>query len=196
MSVIYLLRHGRTRANEMRLYCGATDEPLSARGLEELFLLRRAGGYPPPDGLTILTSGMRRTKETLHALYGDLESSDLPALAEMNFGAFEMRSYEEMKEDDAYVLWITDKSGDYVCPGGESANAFKARICAAFDELARAERDFLVVCHGGVIANLMARAFPAEGLSFYEWQPKCGRGYEIQLTAGEPLSFRALPDRE
>ena len=33
---IYLIRHGKTEANEKRLYCGSTDLPLSEKGRAEL----------------------------------------------------------------------------------------------------------------------------------------------------------------
>lgn len=190
MSKIVLLRHGRTRANDARLYCGATDEPLSPQGLAEL---RAMGGHPAPDGFSLFTSGMARTQETLRALYGDLPAAHIPGLSEMNFGAFEMRGYEEMKENPDYLAWITDETGDFVCPGGESANRFKARIFAAFDELVSAGKDILIVTHGGVIANLMARAFPDENRNFYEWQPPCGRGYATEWAGKEPLSYKAVP---
>lgn len=190
MSVIYLVRHGQTAANEKRLYCGATDEPLSARGRSALVML---SGYPAPEGLTFMTSGMRRTKQTLTTLYGEIPNRDVPALAEMNFGVFEMRSYEQMKTDVDYISWITDETGDYICPGGESANAFKARVFAAFDELTKTEKDLLIVTHGGVIANIMARAFPAEGKNFYEWQSTYGCGYAVYCANGAPHSYGAIP---
>ena len=34
--IIYLIRHGKTRANEKHLYCGSTDLSLSDAGKEEL----------------------------------------------------------------------------------------------------------------------------------------------------------------
>ena len=37
---IYLIRHGKTKANERRLYCGSTDLPLSLVGREELSRIR------------------------------------------------------------------------------------------------------------------------------------------------------------
>lgn len=33
---IYLIRHGKTEANESHLYCGSTDLSLSVAGREEL----------------------------------------------------------------------------------------------------------------------------------------------------------------
>ena len=37
---IYLIRHGKTEANELHLYCGSTDLPLSQSGREELRRIR------------------------------------------------------------------------------------------------------------------------------------------------------------
>ena len=70
MKNIYLLRHGRTDANDRHLYCGATDLPLSPGGREALEELRGKGGYPSIDRCRVVTSGMRRTEETLSALFG------------------------------------------------------------------------------------------------------------------------------
>ena len=39
---IYLIRHGKTAANEQHRYCGSTDLPLSKKGREELQGLRYA----------------------------------------------------------------------------------------------------------------------------------------------------------
>ena len=36
---IYLIRHGKTEANEKHLYCGSTDLPLSEAGKAELQVL-------------------------------------------------------------------------------------------------------------------------------------------------------------
>ena len=33
--IIYLIRHGKTEANERHLYCGSTDLPLSDAGIAE-----------------------------------------------------------------------------------------------------------------------------------------------------------------
>lgn len=33
---LYLIRHGKTEANERHLYCGSTDLPLSNAGIREL----------------------------------------------------------------------------------------------------------------------------------------------------------------
>ena len=57
---IYLIRHGKTEANEKRQYCGSTDLPLSEAGKEELGQL-----HYEINNVRFLTSGMKRTNETL-----------------------------------------------------------------------------------------------------------------------------------
>ena len=64
---IYLIRHGKTEANEKHLYCGSTDLPLSDAGKEEL----RSVHYDIKN-VRFITSGMKRTNETLRILFGDV----------------------------------------------------------------------------------------------------------------------------
>ncbi len=184
---LILIRHGLTEANEKHLYCGRTDLPLSEAGRAALADRRETTPYSP--AMRVLTSGMRRCEETLEILCGDLPHEADPAFCEMDFGAFEMRSYEEMKEDPAYVAWITGDNEANVTPGGESGNGMKARVLAGLDRLLADGRDTLLVTHGGVIAAIMTRLFPEEGRNRYEWQPKPGGGYKIDLTAHLYRSF-------
>ena len=177
---LVLLRHGRTEANERRLYCGASDLCLSAAGQAELKALRARVRYPEAECLLRVSSGMRRADETMALLFGAEPEARVPDLREMNFGRFELHSYEELKADADYQAWICDGSGAVSTPGGESSAEFRARVFAAADAL---DRDALVVCHGGVIAALMARWFPGEQRNMYQWQPGFGLGYVVEMEA-------------
>lgn len=176
-----LLRHGRTAANDARLYCGATDVALSEAGRAQLLARRERVHYPEVDGLLRVTSGMLRADETLRILFGAEPELRLPGLREMNFGRFEMHSYEQLKEDADYQRWIMDASGEVSTPGGESKRDFQRRVNAAFDGL---RRDALVVCHGGVIAARMEKLFPQENRNLYQWQPDSGLGYVLEERGG------------
>ncbi len=187
---LILIRHGNTEASEKHLYCGSTDLPLSEAGRAAL-TERKAAGIPPVsvDGLRVVTSGMKRCEETLLLLYGDVPHETDPAFREMDCGAFEMRSYEDMKNDPDYIAWITGDNEANVCPGGESGRIMTARVLAGLERLRADGRDTLLVTHGGVIAAIMAHLFPGEGKNRYEWQPKPGGGYEILPDEG---TYRAL----
>ena len=168
---IYLIRHGKTEANEKHLYCGSTDIPLSQAGKEELCKLK----YNIPK-VRFLTSGMKRTKETLQILFGDVPYEVDSRFREVDFGIFEMRSYEELKKTQAYQDWLTGDNETNVPPDGESGLQMKTRVLSAFSEI---REDSCIITHGGVIAAIMEHLFPEENKNRYEWQPKQGKGYAI-----------------
>lgn len=169
---LYLIRHGETAANEAHLYCGSTDLPLSGAGRRALEGLRY-----PLENVRFLTSGMRRTEETLEILFGPVPHGAEPAFREVDFGEFEMRSYEELKDDPDYQAWITGDNDLNTPPGGESGEAQTRRVLAAFQTLLEEGQDTVLITHGGVIAAIMAAQFPQERKSRYQWQPKPGHGY-------------------
>ena len=186
---LILIRHGKTEANEKHLYCGSTDLPLSENGKAELTERKSAVEYPSIEGFRILTSGMRRCEETLSILYGDIPYETDPAFREMNFGAFEMRSYEEMKNDPDYIAWISGDNESNVTPGGESGNIMTARVIRSLERLISDGQDTLLVTHGGVVAAIMSHLFPDEGKNRYEWQPKPGVGYEIDMGSSSYIKL-------
>lgn len=177
MSIIYLIRHGKTEANERHLYCGKTDLPLSSGGIEALKALK--GRYSVPERCRFITSGMLRTEQTLECLFGAVPHSVEPGLREMDFGTFEMRGYEELKTDPAYQTWLAGDNHTNIPPGGESGDMMEHRVLAAFRTLMESNRNAVIITHGGVIAAIMKHLFPCEHKNLYEWQPEPGYGYII-----------------
>ncbi len=175
MSTIYLIRHGKTPANEQHLYCGSTDLPLSEAGLSELKDLHYCVG-----NARFITSGMKRTEQTLKALFGDVPFSVEPGFREVDFGVFEMHSYEQLKLRQDYQAWLTGDNESNIPPQGESGIQMTQRVIAAFEKYANSAQNTVIVTHGGVIAALMAHLFPQEQKSRYQWQPKPGHGYAIE----------------
>lgn len=172
---LVLLRHGKTRANLEHRYCGSTDLPLCPQGVAELRPLPLTLKEPK-----YYTSGMRRTDETLKLLFGDVTFTVLPGFREIDFGIFEMHTYEELKNSPAYQSWITEDNEANVPPGGESGNAMTRRVLQAYAALNEMPGDKVLVTHGGVIAAIMASLFPGENKSRYAWQPAPGHGYIIE----------------
>ena len=182
MSTLYLIRHGRTPANDAHLYCGSTDISLSPAGIEELKTLHYEI-HPQ----RILTSGMKRTEETLKILLGEVPHEADPEFREIDFGIFEMKSYDQLKEDPQYLKWISGDNDANVPPQGESGNQMLARVLKALKKVLDREQDTLIVTHGGVIAMIMESFFPEAGLNRYQWQPKPGHGYEISESGCRPI---------
>ncbi len=176
MREIYLIRHGRTEANEKKLYCGSTDLALSEAGKKELEMIN----YQVPSECIFMTSGMKRTEETLRQLFGNVPYKTDRRFREVDFGEFEMQGYEQLKDLPAYQNWILGDNEGNVPPNGESGAQMKARILEGWADLQQESSSVVLIAHGGVIAALMAEIFPDEGKNRYQWQPKPGHGYVIR----------------
>jgi alpha-ribazole phosphatase len=168
---IYLIRHGKTEANEKHLYCGSTDLPLSVTGRQELQNIR----YDIKN-VRFIASGMKRTAETMHILFGDIPYEIDARFREVDFGIFEMHSYEQLKDTPEYQAWLADDNEANIPPQGESGMQMKRRVLQALSEIVE---DTCIITHGGVIAAMMEELFPKERKNRYEWQPKPGCGYVI-----------------
>ena len=184
---IYLIRHGKTEANEKHIYCGSTDIPLTDAGRKELENL-----HYDIENVHFLTSGMRRTDETLRILFGNVPFGTEPRFRELDFGIFEMHSYEELKDTAAYQTWLSGDNQSNIAPSGESGVQMQRRILEAFSEI---REDTCVVTHGGVIAVIMEYLFPEENKKRYQWQPKPGGNTRsaVEVTASCLKTFSRHP---
>ena len=113
-----------------------------------------------------LTSGMKRTDETLSLLFGDVPYETEPGFREINFASLKCTA----------TIWLEGNNETNVPPQGESGAQMKMRVLNAFADL---REDTCVITHGGVIAAIMEHLFPEEGKNRYQWQPKPGGGYAI-----------------
>jgi len=196
MGKIHLIRHGITEAIKSRVYYGHTDVPLSSEGIDRIVDLVRAGIYPDADGARLYTSGLLRAEQTFFLIYGCREHQTDPRLREYNFGEFEMKTHEQLMENKAYQVWIRDKDGVIPCPGGESRRDFETRVAAGFSDLLNRHKDdenpeesSIVICHGGVISQIMNTCFPNCKENVYQWGPEPGRGYTIHIEGTRPVAF-------
>ena len=177
---LFLIRHGKTVANEKHLYCGSTDLPLSEAGAKELQALQY-----DIENVRFVTSGMKRTNETLQILFGDVPYQVDPRFREVDFGIFEMHSYEEIKDTPEYQGWLTGDNEANIPPRGESGLQMKERVLQGLFEM---KEDTCIITHGGVIAAIMQHLFPGEKKSRYDWQPNPGHGYMITSN-----TYRRIP---
>ena len=183
-----LIRHGITHGNKYGLYYGATDLPLLAEGVEELRQRKLTHRYPTAP--RYYTSPLQRTQQTLREVYGDVDFTVVDGLREMNFGAFEMRTVEDLSKDPDFVAWNRDVVHN-LCPGGESFVGVHARALEAMAAILAADEDAVCVIHGGVIATLMFTWFP--GKAFDDWMIQPGTGWQVTVEGGKPVDYVPVP---
>lgn len=196
-SKIVLIRHGITVGNEQHMYYGSTDVSLSERGMHLLEKQRDEGLYPVSEDAQYFTTGMLRTEQSLEIIYGKQEHEVIEELRELDFGEFEMCTYEQLNSVPEYQQWITAEDTKTAPPGGESIEVFTKRIRKGFDELKVKNELYMLklrnrekqamticICHGGVISGIMDYIWPGEHKNFFEWIPDPGHGYVLEVEDG------------
>jgi probable phosphoglycerate mutase len=158
---LVVIRHGETEWNRAGRVQGHGDSPLTAEGLAQAQAVGRRLAGEAFD--LLLSSDLGRALQTASAIAaftGHPVQADA-RLRERSYGVAEGLTRDEMAERLPGLhpmLWHTNP--DHPVPGGESRRAFHERVGAAFEALARehAGTRVLIVCHGGVLANLYRHA--------------------------------------
>ncbi len=179
---IILIRHGETRGNRLKRYIGAADEEL---------LDVKSLNYAYPECDRVISSPMKRCIQTAEFIYPGREIEICPKLRECDFGDFENKSYEDLKDDAYYNKWL--KSGGVLpFPNGEAPKDFKRRSVSGFYEFLRpGAGDAAFIVHGGTIMAVMSELF---GGGFYDYMTENGGGYVIWYDGAEETarSFKPL----
>lgn len=184
-----LIRHGKTEGNIKGLYYGKTDLPLLPEGIKALEELKL--NYRYPTAKRYYTSGMLRAEQTFRILYGDIPHGIIPDLREIDCGDFEMRSYEQLKDDPAFQAWITGDNEANICPNGESGNAVTERALAALMPIIEAGEDAVIITHSGVIGGVLMRLFTKGNRYDYRVDP--GFGFTLGFIDGKIVSYEKTP---
>ena len=172
---LYLIRHWKTKGNLEKRYIGTTDEPIlsgSERDLWEKRLHRIL-----PDVSCVAVSPMKRCRESAELLFPGKKQEVCDAFRECDFGQFENRNYEELKNRPEYQRWI-DSGGMEAFPGGESRERFAGRCVEGFVQKVtelqerKIERAAFVV-HGGTIMAIL-EWLDHKQRPFYQWQAENG----------------------
>ncbi len=151
MTRIWWVRHGPTHRREM---VGWSDVPAD---LSDTRALSRLEAFLPD--APVISSDLGRATATADAIQGNrLRLPHAPGLREINFGAWELQSADDIAVRDpalSRVYW--DDPITYRPPGGETLGELMARVDAALAKL-RAYDELIVVAHFGVIIGQLHRA--------------------------------------
>ena len=167
LTTIILVRHGRTPLTESHKISGGTgDDPdLSELGKKDakavadlIAQFGKSGPFahlPKPDA--IVTSPMKRTKQTAHAisLATGVGVSEIEELREISFGDWDGHTNEEVARDWPEVFNSWRGSWELSPPNGESL--------ANFDRRTRAARAQILDQYSGKCVVAVAHVMPIRG---------------------------------
>jgi alpha-ribazole phosphatase len=165
---VTLFRHVLTEENKRHAYLGWTDSPLCPEEKERFEAWAR---HLPPYPI-IFSSDLGRCLATARLLPGG-KACKLEELREMNFGRWEGRIYEELKNEPAYQAWIENPFAAPI-PEGEDYIQFSDRVRHGWEKIRSTLIQYeggkaAVVTHGGVIRQLLTVLAPEER-PFWEWK--------------------------
>lgn len=174
---IILIRHGKTKGNIYRRYIGKTDEHLYEYD-------SISGVYPNAD--FIVVSPMKRCIETAKFIYPRKKYNAFEGLRECDFGIFENKSFEDLKNNDLYKRWM-ESNGMMPFPEGEAHDVFKKRCIDAYKKAIgiAGDKNIAFIIHGGTIMAIMQFIF---GGDFYDYQVKNGDGFVIENNTYSKIS--------
>lgn len=181
--VIHLLRNMPCEGNLEGRYIGRTESPLAESSVAQLLDLKRKCGYP--QAAAFYASPSIRCVDTLKLLYPRAEPEVILEMAECDFGDWENRTAEELKDEPGFTNWLST-GGQTAPPNGESSAVFVQRVCRGFEMLvqnlmARGNTSAVLVTHAGVISTVLA-AYGLPRAQPYEWMCPPGCGYTVRIT--------------
>ena len=138
-----------------------------------------------PSEIEIATSPLKRCIQTAELIYPGLEIVTEPMLRECDFGEYERKTYEELKNEPGYIRWM-ESGGMTAFPGGEEQELFRRRcedgVKKWISRLLREEADSAAfIVHGGTIMAALSK-LSEDTHEFYHWQVENGGGYVAEVT--------------
>lgn len=188
-TTIDLIRHGEPVGG--RKYRGQTDDPLSEKGLQQMW--DAVGDYH--DWQHIVTSPLSRCHAFAQLLH---EKWQIPLtqdarLKEVIFGEWEGKTPQQLKADNPDILhnFKLDPIGNRP-HGAETLELFNKRVSQAWDAILKTYygQHVLVVCHAGVIRMILSHVLGIPLSNVYRIQVASAA---ITRIAVEGEGARALP---
>jgi broad specificity phosphatase PhoE len=154
---IWLVRHASTEWTGRR-WCGRSDPPLTEAGAAAASALAVELDAEVPAGAVVITSPLRRARETAGAIAGVLGAPVLvePDLAEVDFGSADGLTWDELASIHPALADAILAGADPDWPEGELAADLQRRARSAAESvLALAgSGPVLVVSHGGLLPSI------------------------------------------
>lgn len=170
MTLIYLLRHAESIANEKGILAGRSDVGLSKRGKNQALILSKTLKELEID--RILISPISRCRETILPFIASHPGRDIPievneSFQEMDYGKWSGRKLKflSLKRDWRKIQNTPEK---FSFPDGESFQDAWDRVFGGLDDLTRRypKAKVLLISHGDIIKMALAQTLGTELKNF------------------------------
>lgn len=158
---LILMRHGQPDPEMNGRCCGNLDIGLAATGRDQVRNRANLLRHLAPE--VIYTSPSKRAMDSAKEIAREISVGIeiVPALSEINFGAFEGLRFDEIKRThpERYKQWMEEPT-NIKFPGGESFVEMRTRVLSFLRQFSRArlQRKVLLISHAGVNRIIVASA--------------------------------------
>jgi alpha-ribazole phosphatase len=161
---LILVRHGETNENAAKRYLGHYDAELNQKGQQQVMSLSETLKRTETQPITaIFSSDLVRAVESAQVIGNEFQLRPIPifALRELDFGDFDSKTYEEIRQKDSERLekWILDP---YMIapPNGETLMQLGKRVDDWLETILTTEKPtgtIVIVSHGGPIRWFLSK---------------------------------------
>ena len=190
---LYLIRHCQVADSTRGRCIGRTDVALSAGGVASAE--RLAGDFASVSVHAVYSSPLRRARETAAPLAAAAGCDVViaPGLAEVDFGDFEGRAFDEIAaaQPDLYEQWMATPA-QVRFPGGESFPDLKSRAVASVTGVLHRHPGAAVVLlsHAGPIRAILADLLELPDQAAFNLEVDHGAITEVEWVGAEPTVRR------
>ena len=148
---LYLIRHGETEWNKLRLLQGISDIPLNDSGIKQAESASNLiyNNFTKINFDTIIHSPLSRAKETAKIINAQLNLPmvEIAEFRETNCGEYEGKPFLDPK---VWPKWV---NGERIGEGFESFEDCKSRVKIGLEKI-KIYKKPLIVAHGGTLFNI------------------------------------------
>jgi len=154
---IILIRHGETKPNVVRTYSGWNNVSLNKKGKAQA---KKVGKHLSDEKIDMIySSDLKRAREFAKIAFKRSPIKASADLREINFGAFEGLTHEEIMNSypEQYRAWLISPE-KIAIPKGESLCDLKKRVFNFFSRIKKADKymTIAIVSHAGPIRSIIA----------------------------------------
>ena len=191
---IYLVRHGETKANKLRLLFGHLDWDLTRDGIKQAkgaaLLLSK---FFKERFDYLITSPLQRARHTASIITKRLRIKKIVVdvdLMEKSEGTWEGKNFWDVRDNDSknYYKWLKDPIKNKP-PNGESILDLNKRIKRFYESIFKNHlgKNVIVVAHSGPIRLFILNALELSPRKFWYLRVDCGSITEIHLSKKHSL---------
>lgn len=184
MKRVFLIRHGETDWNKMKIFRGSSEVHLNETGRKQV---KRLGKYFSNIDLELIYSSPRiRAFDTALAVSnGKTDIVKEEGFADINRGEWEGLSHKQVKNKwpGLYNKWFS-RPQSMKFPGGENIEAVKRRSMKSFNTAVKSRENIAIVSHHVTLRILLCSILGLESAFFRKMELYTASVTELRLERG------------